>query len=439
MADQNEHWETGIRSDARWVSRTGYAVIFGLVGAFGYWAATAPIARAAIAPGNIAAAGRNILIQHLEGGVVQRILVQEGDAVKAGQDLYVLDPTAARTNVNRLRKQIVSLKASLLRLSAERDGVAELVMPDSGAFGDDLGDVRELIDEQHKEFVARLARFQSEQEILRQRVATLNETAVGLRSQDKAIARQIEIVQEELIRKKKLVDLGLTNLFEYTQIQRNESDLIGQAASIESQLAANATQVLEAREQIERTKTQRVEEAVAKLNEVRISLADTEEQLLAARAVLSRTTIQAPADGIVVSMIYNSIGSVVAPGEKVIEIVPTSNKPIVEARLSLHEIDAVHIGQPARLRLVALNSRLTPEVAGIVTYVSADKQADQATQEVYYRARLQITDQLPLEVDASQFYPGMPVEAYIDGGERTFAEYLVRPILDSFSRAFSEE
>lgn len=439
MADQNEHWETTIRSDARWVARTGYTVIFGLVGAFGYWAATAPIARAAIAPGNIAAAGRNILIQHLEGGVVQRILVQEGDAIKAGQDLYVLDPTAARTNVNRLRKQIVSLKASLLRLSAERDGVAELAMPDPGAFGDDLGDVHELIDEQHKEFVARLARFQSEQEILRQRVATLNETAIGLRSQDKAIARQIEIVQEELARKKKLVDLGLTNLFEYTQIQRNESDLIGQAASIESQLAANATQVLEAREQIERTKTQRVEEAVAKLNEVRISLADTEEQLLAAWAVLSRTTIQAPADGIVVSMIYNSVGSVVAPGEKVIEIVPTSNKPIVEARLSLHEIDAVHIGQPARLRLVALNSRLTPEVAGVVTYVSADKQADQATQEVYYRARLQITDELPPEVDASQFYPGMPVEAYIDGGERTFAEYLVRPILDSFSRAFSEE
>jgi len=307
MAEIVGRWEDRVRADTKWVSRAGYAAILLLAGTFGYWAATAPLARAAIAPGNIAAAGRNVLIQHLEGGVVQSILVQEGDAVKAGQELYILDPTSARTTVNRLRKQIVSLGASLARLSTERDGGLRLDLSNPDAFAGDLGDVGQLIDEQRKEFEARLARFQSEQEILRQRVATLNETTAGLRGQDKAIARQTEIVREELARKKRLVDQGLTNLFEYTQIQRNESDLVGQAASISSQLAATATQILEAREQIERSKTQRVEEAVAKLNEVRVSLADAEEQLLAAQAVMSRTTITAPSDGIVVSMMYNSV------------------------------------------------------------------------------------------------------------------------------------
>ncbi len=432
-------WEDRINASRSRVSWAGYLAIAALVGSFGYWAASAPIARAAVAPGNIAAAGRNILIQHLEGGVIQRVNVREGDIVKAGQELYVLDPTSARANVNRLGKQIVSLKASLLRLAAERDGAVALELPPSTSLAGGLDDVQDLVDEQQKEFNARLARFKSEQEILSQRVASLNETSRGFGAQRDAVAEQLRIVRDELRRKKQLVDKGLTNLFEYTQIQRNESDLIGQAGAIESQLGANATQVLEAEEQIQRARTQRVEQAVARLNEVRVQLADAEEQLNAATAVLARTVIHAPSDGIIVSMTYNTIGSVIGPAEKVIEILPTTDKPIVEARLNPQEIDAVYIGQQARLRLTALNARLTPEVAGTVTEISADRLVDQATQEVYYRARLQITDELPAGIEAAQLYPGMPVEAYINAGERTFLEYLVRPILDSVNRAFREE
>jgi HlyD family type I secretion membrane fusion protein len=208
---------------------------------------------------------------------------------------------------------------------------------------------------------------------------------------------------------------------------------------VESEIASAAVQVVEAHQQIERLATQRVEQAVTRLNEIRTELADFEEQMLAAQAVLDRTVIRAPVDGIVVSSVYNSRGSVIGPGERVMEILPTTQDLIVDARLQPQDIDAIQIGQPARLRLSALNARLTPEVEGEVLQISADRLIDEVTGVPYYRAKIRITDELPPEVSREQLYPGMPVETFIATGERTLVEYLVRPVLDAFSLAFREE
>lgn len=439
MVQSDFRWEKHVKSSVNRIAFGGYATIVVLVGSLGYWAATAPLSGAAIAPGTVAAAGRNVRIQHLEGGIVKEIMVREGDRVNAGQELMVLDRTAAQTQLNRLTKQSVVLIASAARLEAERDGreafqLRTMAVPD--AIDEDTA---KLVEDQRKEFEARLARVRSEQKILEQRVATLRKAVVGLTAQKHAIEQQLIVVKDELQRKKMLLDQGLTNRFEYTQILRSEVDLIGQAGALEAELAASSTKIIEAYEQIERLTTQRIEQAVTSLNEVRASMADVEEQIFAAEDVLTRTIVRAPVDGIVVSAVYNSVGSVIGPGEKVMEILPTASDLIVEARLMPQDIDAVHIGQEARLRFSALNMRLTPEVEGTVMHVSADRLIDEATQEPYYRARLQITDDLPSNVTADQLYPGMPVETFISTGERTFLEYLVRPILDSFNRAFVEE
>ncbi|QND60152.1 HlyD family type I secretion periplasmic adaptor subunit [Mesorhizobium huakuii] len=431
-------WEKTIRSQTRAVALAGYSAMALLVGCFGYWAATAPLSGAAVAQGAISASGRNIKIQHLEGGIIRQSLIEEGDRVKAGQELILLDDTTAKTQVNRLFKQFVSLSAKAQRLISERDGASALDMPESLRQNSEDSELTNLIEEQRKEFVARLSRFNSEQDILNQRVSTLQDSLVGLSAQRQAIENQLTIVADELKRKKALVDQGLTNHFEYTQIQRNQADLVGQAGSIESQLASTRSQVIEAKEQIERSKTQRVEQAVGDLAETRTSLADIEEQLAAAQAILSRTTVRSPTDGIIISAVYSSPGAVVAAGEKVIEILPTSSDLIVEAKLSPRDIDSVHAGQSARLKLTALNTRLTPDVAATVINVSADRLMDENTHEPYYRAKLRISDDLPAPVTAEQLYPGMPVEAFISTGDRTFFEYLIRPVLDSFHRAFVE-
>ncbi|AZO43732.1 HlyD family type I secretion periplasmic adaptor subunit [Mesorhizobium sp. M7D.F.Ca.US.005.01.1.1] len=438
MAAQSLAWEGRPRTDLRRVAFTGYAAIALLAGCFGYWAVSAPLAGAVITQGTISAAGGNILIQHPEGGIIQELLVHEGDRVQQAQDLILLDRTAAQAEFNRLTRQSIALKASASRLEAERDGLDRLAPITGTAPAPFQHDFETLVREQQKEFSARLARFRSEQSILTQRVAMHRQSVVGLQAQKLAIQQQAEIVKKELGIKTNLLDKGLTNRSEYSQLLRSEADLVGQTGALEADLAATATQIVEAQAQIERATTQRVEEALTKLDDVRTNLADIEEQIRAAEAVLRRTTIKAPAAGIVVSSTYNSKGSVIAPGQKIMEILPTASGLIVDARLRTKDIDQVRVGQPAKLRLSALNMRLTPEISATVTQVSADRLIDEATHEPYFRAKLKIAPDLPPGVIAEQLYPGMPVEAFISTDDRTFFEYLARPMLDSFARAFTE-
>jgi HlyD family type I secretion membrane fusion protein len=213
---------------------------------------------------------------------------------------------------------------------------------------------------------------------------------------------------------------------------------LGQVAGAESQLASTRGQINEAREQISRAKSQRVEDAIRELGDVQSKISDNEEQVKAATSVLQRTVIKSPADGIIVSLRVNSPGIVLRPGDTVYEMLPTSSDLVVEARVDPKNIDSLRIGQDARLRFVALNSRTTPEVQATLTYISADRLVDAATNQPYYQARLRITEELPAEISADQIYPGMPVETYFSTGERTFLEYLIKPIVDSFSRSFRE-
>lgn len=437
MRPTDAGWKGMVPSSTRRLRAAGYLALIGLVTSFGYWAATVPMSGAAYAPGVVAAAGRNVQVQHLEGGIVEEILVTEGSRVSAGQSMLRLDPTEAKTQLNRLAQKWLSFQTMIARLTAERDGLSTLPELPSPPFGLEFEDA--MLEDQRKEFAARLKRYETERAILMQRVNALREAGNGLISQQISVEEQLSIIADELERKKTLVDKGLTNRFEYTQILRNHAELIGQKGIIAAEIASTDTKRLEALEQLARLATKRVEDAVTRLNEIRVSLVEIEEQMLAAHDTLQRTVIRAPVDGVVVSSLYNSVGSVIAPAEKVIELLPTTRDFIVDARLRPNDVDAVKVGQAARLRLSALNTRLTPEVIGRVALVSADRLVDEATQEPYYQVRLEIAEQLPLPVTKDQFYPGMPVEAFINTGERTFFAYLARPLLDSFNRAFIEE
>ncbi|MEI9418518.1 HlyD family type I secretion periplasmic adaptor subunit [Mesorhizobium sp. Cs1321R2N1] len=439
MTTRSLAWDSQPRTDIRRVALTGYAAIALLAGGFGYWAVSAPLSGAVITQGTISATGGNIQIQHREGGIVQALLVHEGDRVQLAQDLIVLDPTAAQAELNRLTRQSIALRASAARLEAERDGLDRLAPITEAAPAPFQPDFEMLIREQQKEFDARLARFRSEKSILAQRVAMHRQSVAGLQAQKQAVQQQAEVVKKELGIKTGLLDRGLTNRTEYSQLLRSEADLVGQAGALEANLATANTQIVEGQEQTERLTTQRVEEALTKLDDVRSNLADVDEQIRAAEAVLRRTTIKAPAAGIVVSSTYNSKGSVIAPGEKIMEILPTASGLVVDAKLRPKDIDQVRVGQPAKLRLSALNSRLTPEVSATVTQISADRLIDQTTREPYFRAKLTIAADLPPGVRRDQLYPGTPVEAFISTGDRTFFAYLARPMFDSFARAFAEQ
>ena len=438
-SDKRTGWAKAVPTRTGPIAVLGFAAIALFAGGFGVWAATAPLSGAALASGVVAAAGQNIAVQHLEGGIIDDVRIRDGARVEKGDVMFVMDGTDARAQRNRLQLQRIALRAQLARLVAERDLEDTLTFSaDLRALAETEG-VADIVDEQAGEFEARLSRYRQESVILNQRIASLREQVVGLEGQIEAGEQQRAVLKEEIARKEDLLEKGLTGRDEYTQLVRADAQLFGQLAQTRAQIASIRTQIIEAEEQVARATTQRVEQAVTSLSDVRSRLSDIDEQLAAADAVLNRVVVRAPTDGVVVSIARNKPGAVIAPGETMAELLPTTGDLIVEARLSPLDIDVVTVGQEASLRFSALNTRITPEVDARVTYVSADRLVDEATQEPYYTARLEIAETLPANIERDQIYPGMPVETFISTGDRTFFEYLSKPITDSFQRSFRED
>lgn len=416
----------------------GYMVLALLVGGFGVWAATAPIAGAVIVEGAVTAQNRNRVIQHFEGGIVREVSVVKGERVKADDTIYVIDDVRARAQLQRVQQQAVGLRAQLARLNAERLGTDALSFEQDVIDTAAALDVAHLLDEQRNEFQARRTRLASDDEILNQRVAALTESIDGFEAQLAAIDEQITIVREEANRKEDLLDRGLTNRSEYTELLRASANLVGQRGSIASQIAAARTQIIEVRERIVRQRTTVVEEAAVGINQVRLQLQDVNEQIGTARDVVDRTVVRSPVSGTVVELNVTTPGAVVAPGGTLATILPDQDTLVVAGRLSLNDIDLVTVGQEAQLQFVALNQRVTPNVPAEVTFISADSLRDERTGEPFYSIELQISE-LPDAIDPANIYPGMPVSSLVSTPDRTFFEYLAKPIMDSLRLAFREQ
>ena len=432
-------WSAGVKIKSGLLLTTGLAGTIVFLAGFGAWAAYAPLAAAVMAPGFVAAAGQNQVVRHLDGGVVTEVVVREGDRVASGQTLFELDATAARANRDALGKKSAYLAVRALRLAAERDEAAALSFPTGLQDEANRWGVGELLAEQEKEFSVRLEGHRQERIILQQRTQALKDQIEGLSAQQLAVERQLEVVRDERARKKGLLDRGLTDRSEYSELLRSEAALVGQLGQVRSGILSSQTQIVEAQAQFSRLITGRVERAATELNQVRTEIATVEEQLLAADAVLDRTVVRAPSDGIVIRTRVNVAGSVVRPGEEMLELLPVDDELVVEARLAPAQVDLVATGQTAMLRFSALDARVTPEASAKVIYVSADRLLDPGTQQAFYTARLAIDGALPTSLPAERLYPGLPVEVFIGTGDRTFLEYLAKPITDSFTRAFRDE
>ena len=432
-------WKSRLPTSVKGPVITGLAIIGLFVGGFGLWGATVPISGAAVASGIVAVSGLNQKIDHLEGGIILQILVAEGQRVRQGEDMILLDPTRVQAERDRVRSQLISLQAKLLRTKAERDGDRELVFPEDLLSQAQERGLGEDISQQKREFENRLERHQTELSVLDQRTQSTREEIEGLVIQLSSERTKLDVIRDELDQKKKLLDRGLTPRSQYNALQRAEADSEGRIGSLVATIAQRKTALLEIEKQALRQNATRVETASVDLNTVQIQVNDLEEQLRSREDVLGRMAIRSPVDGVVVKLDKNTVGSVVRPGETVLEILPTSADLIIEARIPPQDIDVVRPGQTANVRFTALNTRTTPEVPASVTYVSADRLVDPDTRAPYYLARLQLDGELPEPLTRDQIYPGMPVDTFIGTGERTFFEYLARPILDSVSRAFREQ
>jgi len=432
-------WQSRVPTDLRLPVLGGTLVIVAFVAAFGLWAALAPLSRAVVAAGIVQASGQNLVIEHLEGGIVSEITVAEGDRVSAGDVMILLDDTRAIAERDRVTAALVAAEAGLARALAERDGRQALEFPsDLVTLAREQG-FEGALDHERAEFENRRQRYLSEVAALDERIKAANEEIEGLRIERQAEQSKLEVTRQELADKQGLLDKGLVSRGGVNDLRRAEADYLGRVGSITSRIGQRGTAIAEIEQQRIGLEATRRESASTQINEAQARIADLRQQLRSRQDIVERSIIRAPLDGVVVKLDENTVGGVLKAGEPVAEILPTGAELIVDARIPPREIDNVRVGQSAVLRFVALNARTTPEVAARVTYVSADRLIDPATRDPYFTARLAIAPDLPPEIAPDQIYPGMPVDTFIATGERTFLEYLVEPIQDSFAKAFREE
>ena len=421
-------------------------IIFGVVlmlaafGGFGIWATQAPLAAAVISQGSFIATGRNKIVQHLEGGIIKGIFVAEGDMVTAGQVLVRMDETAALGQERELFLRQARLEVVKARYLAQYEQADELVYPQHLAELRADIEIATMMEGQTLGFNVAMQGLRNDIALLERSIDALVIRASGYVSQLEATQLQLEIMQEELTDKQSLLDQGLIRRTDVNVVRRAIAEAEGQIGRLTAEIA----EIEEVRGRYTAQIKQRVgehrDQALDEVNLAEAELDGIREQVRTAQEVLRRVEITAPVSGTIVRLYYHTAGGVVESGKAIAEILPSDEPLIIEAQIPRTEIDSVKIGFPATIRLSALNQRTTPVLNGTVYYVSADTVSDagEAAQEVYV-ARISILPQELQRVSGFSPTPGMPAEIMIQTAERTFVQYLAKPIVDSMSRAFREQ
>ena len=415
----------------------GLIALLVLVGGFGTWAVMAQITGAVIASGQIEVDRNRQVIQHPDGGVVDAILVQEGDAVVKGDTLIRLDASLLKSELAVVEGQLFEIIARRGRLEAERDGETALT------FDPLLSDVPQgpsLIAGQTRLFDARLESNMRAIEQLQQQRAQISSQISGIAAQQTALDTQSDLIQQELIDQQTLLRQQLIQASRVLALQRQEANLPGRVG----ELTASAAQAAERRTEIEiqilTLASTRREEAITRLRDLQYNELELSERRRTLRQRLDRLDLRAPVSGIVYGMQVFAEQSVIRGAEPVMFLVPQDRPLVIATKVQPTDIDQIHLGQDVTLRFSAFDQRRTPELMGTVTLVSADIFLDDATQVSYYQAEVQLNEgeaeKLPEDM---VLIPGMPVEAFVRTADRSPMDYLLKPLADYFAKAFREQ
>jgi HlyD family secretion protein len=416
----------------------GILIFLVFVVGFTAWATLAPLAEAAIAPGVIKVEGNRRTIQHLEGGIVREILARDGDKVERGQVLMRLDDIQSDTTLETQRAQRWALLAQDARLSAEAARAKAISFP-----ADLLASANpravDAVTGQKALFEARTASLNSQLQVLQARIEQQQAMISGARGQVAATQRQLELIKQEETMRRGLVSQGLARLPDLLAVQRALAGLEGTLQDLHGQIERATASIEESQRQMQQIADQRMQEVSTELRDVRNKLAEADERVRAASDVQARREIVAPESGTIVNLRIFTLGAVVRPGDPVMDLMPDHDRLVAEVNVQPNDIDVVYPGLRAEVRLPAFKQRLVPYLHGYVTWVAADVTTNDQTRQQYYRSYILI-DRDQLEQLPNVFItPGMPVEAHVQIGQRSFFRYLVQPIRDSFHRAFREQ
>jgi HlyD family secretion protein len=432
-----DHADT--REAIRRYTIAGGAVVLFLTGGVGVWAATMHIAGALIAPGTIVVDSNVKKVQHPTGGVVGELRVHDGDRIEAGALLVRLDDTVARANFAIVTKGLTELEARKARLSAERDRAEAVKFPDDLLQRRDDPDVAQVLAAESKLFELRRSARAGQKAQLRERIEQLGKEINGFSSQQVSKEKEVTLIERELTGVRDLFQKNLVPITRVTALERDATRLDGERGQLVASIAQAKGKVAELNLQIIQVDEDVSSEVAKEMRETDGKIGEFVERKVAAADQLKRTDIRAPQSGTVFQSTVHTVGGVIPAGEQIMLIVPDAEKLAVEARVNPQDVDKVQVSQPAVLRFSAFDTRTTPEILGKVTRVSADTTTDQRTGLSYYTIRIALERDQTARLGNVKLVPGMPVDAFVQTGERTVMSYLMKPLSDQIVRAFREK
>jgi len=428
-----------VRDSIKFHLLLGLGIVLVLVVGLGGWASTVLISGALIAPGQIVVESNVKKVQHPTGGVVGEVRARDGDLVKAGDIVVRLDDTVTKANLAIVTKNLDAAQARAARLQAEQRGVDRIEFPQSLLDRAGDPDVKLLLSAETKLFDVRVNGRAGQKAQLRERITQLNEEIAGLSAQEKAKDQEIALVQNELTGVRELYDKRLVQISRLTQLERDSARLNGERAQYIASRAQAKGKITETELQIIQVDKDVVSEVSKDLRETNDKIGELIERKVAAEDQLRRIDIRAPQDGMVLQSNVHTVGGVVTAGDALMLIVPQADDLQVEAKVNPVDIDKLQIGQKTLLRLSAFNQRTTPELNGLVSRVSPDVTTDQRTGQSYYTIRVTMPAEEIARLGDVKMIPGMPVEAFVQTGDRTMLSYLMKPLHDQLMRAFREK
>jgi len=436
LATAEDNFEDLPTSDTK-TRRLGFGIIFVVFGIFGTWAAVAPLDSAANAPGVVTVKTYRKTVQHLEGGIVKELLVRDGDTVKKGDPLIVLDDSQVRAEYEMNRSQLIAAKATEARLRAERDGKSSIdfgtmIEPDSTRG-------KEARDGETQVFNARRNSRLGEISVLQERIGQLNQQIKGLeamigtkKSLDKSYVGEIGELKD-------LLSQGFVDKQRMLEQERKLDTLKADVADNQSTITKTRLQINETQLQIVQLTKDFNSDVVKQLADTQTKVYDLQERTNAYKDRLTRIVIRAPESGMVIGMTVHTVGGIVRGATPLLDIVPSVSDLIVEVHVLPVDIDRIGVGKTAKIRFSAFNSATTPEIEGVVTQVSADRLTDERTGAPYYLARLRVTDEGEKKLGDRKLVPGMPADALINTGQRTMLQYILQPARNAISESMIEE
>lgn len=428
-----QSWSTPIRASNRRLMNIVAFVLLLVFGIGGVWAATAPLGGAVLASGRVIAQGRNIAVQNLEGGILARILVVEGQVVAKGQLMAEMDTTSVLSQLQRVRIDRAISMIELARWRAERDGIE--LDPNFDALAElaDHPRIREAFDSQLAEFFSGQQAFSQKLRGIDGQISNEEQDLIYLSTQISQTETQIALVRNERTNLGKLQEKGLVSNARVLSLDRELSRLEAEKSNVLATIEKSRNNIESLNEEKRHFASERKVQISENLTELQKRLTVHEDQLTRLEDILRRSDLTAPADGVVFNIPAKSVGAVIQPGQTIAEILPSDASLEMEVQIAPGNIDDIHVDQPVEMVFPSDQTNVRPPLKGQVNYISADAFTSE-TGDIRYIARVSLDP----EWNGRVILPGMVGEVFFQTEARTLLELLAEPVMRFARRSFHD-